>query len=118
MGMRFRRVMGAAALATVLSLPLGVSVAAAVNSPVPVILGAVSNPSSGGYQDALSGTVAVATQDTTQGWYAYAPAYYNNSLAAISMADPTHPTIVGEASPPSTDTQLFGSSTVNIFNGI
>jgi hypothetical protein len=100
----------------VLTLACGVAVAAAQS--VPIIVGTVRNPSTGLYQNSLSGPVAVATQNTPQGWYAYAPSYYNNDLAAISMVDPTHPTIVGYGTPNDGGTQLDGSSTVNIFGGI
>ncbi len=114
MRLRIGRSVGAAVLATALSLACGVAGAAAQS--VPVVVGAVHNPSSGTYQDSLSGTVAVATQDTAAGWYAYAPAYYNDELTAISMADPTNPTIVGEGVVPGSGTQLYGADTVDIFN--
>lgn len=114
---RFRRAMGAAVLGTVLSLACGVAGAAAAQT-VPSIVGAVQNPNSGTFDDALSGTISVATENTAQGWYAYAPSYYNDDLAAISMANPTSPAIVGETMPPNNGLQVYGSSTVNIFNGV
>jgi hypothetical protein len=113
---RFWRAVGAAVLGIALSLACGVAVAAA--QTVPAIVGAVQNPSSGTFDDSLSGTIAVATQDTALGWYAYAPSYYNGDLAAISMANPTNPTIVGEAMPPNNGLQVYGSSTVNISGGV
>src|SRR5579875_1372660 len=115
---RFSRTLGAVVLAVVLALACGVAAAAAAQDQVPVIVGAVQSPSSGSYAGSLDATIAVATQDTAQGWYAYAPSYRNNDLAAISLADPTNPTIVGEAGPPLGQAELDGSSTINIFNGI
>ncbi len=85
---------------------------------MPVVVGAVQNPASGPFEDSLSGTIAVATEDTAQGWYAYAPSYYDGDLAAISMADPTNPTIVGEGIAPRRAPGRTDRSTVNIFNGV
>ena len=112
----FRRSVRAGVLAVGLALTCGVAVAAAQS--VPVILGAVANPTAGNYEDSLSGAVAVAAQDTSQGWYAYAPSYYNGDLTAISMANPSNPTIVGEGAPSGGPTQLYGASTINIFGGV
>jgi hypothetical protein len=113
---RFRWGVGAAVLGIVLSSACGA--AAAATQTAPAVIGAVHNPSSGTFDDSLSGTIAVATQDTAQGWYAYAPSYYNGDLAAISMANPANPTIVGETMPPNNGVQVYGSSTVNISGGV
>lgn len=116
MGTRFRRPLATAALVCLCALVCGVAGAAAQN--VPVVVGAIHNSGTGSFEDALSGTVAVATQDTAQGWFAYTPAYYNGELTAISMANPAAPVITGAVAPLESGTQLYGASTINISNGI
>src|SRR5579875_1993947 len=112
MRMRLRRMLGAAGLVAGIMLVGGAAVAEAATPPA--LVGAVADTNTAtGY---TSGTVAVATQNTAGGWYAYTPAYYSNDLTAISMANPAAPAIAGAGAPPGT--QLFGADTVNIFGGI
>ena len=114
MRLRFRRSMGAAIIAVVLTLACGVAVAAAATKPL--LVGAVQNPSGGPFAGSLSAPISVAAENTSQGWFAYAPAYYNDDLTAINMSDPTSPVITNAVQP--SGNELFGTDTVNIFGGL
>ncbi len=106
--------MGAAILAVVLTLACGVAVAAAATQPL--LVGAVQNPSGGPFAGSLSAPFSVAAEHTSQGWFAYAPAYYNNDLTAINMSNPISPVITNAVQP--SGNELYGSDTVNIFGGL
>ncbi len=114
MRLRFRRSVGAALVAFVLSLACGVAVAAAATKPL--LVGAVQNPSGGPFAGSLSAPISVAAESTSQGWFAFAPAYYNDDLTAINMSNPASPVITNAVQP--SGLQLYGTDTVNIFGGL
>ncbi len=97
-----------------LTLGCGVAVAAAATQPL--LVGAVQNPSGGPFAGSLSAPISVAAENTSQGWFAYAPAYYNDDLTAINMSNPISPVITNAVQP--SGIELYGTDTVNIFGGL
>ncbi len=101
-------------VSAVLAFAPAVAVAAAATKPL--LVGAVQNPSGGPFAGSLSAPISVAAENSSQGWFAYAPAYYNDDLTAINMSDPTSPVITNGVQP--SGNQLYGTDTVNIFGGL